>query len=89
MKIHQCEYLKYQDQIIELVFEGEDNYQRWALKDADGLYQRQVILFCPCCGYDFRSDCLWQIAGRPQENAILAKARIAGQLKKSLDSARI
>lgn len=75
---HQCEYLKYQGRRIELAYPGE-KAQRWVLQSADNIVLDQVVLFCPCCGKDFRADCHWQIPGRPQENEILARARAAGE----------
>lgn len=78
-KKHQCEYLEYQGRACELVYEGEEGAQRWVLWNADGLVMMQVVLFCPCCGEDFRSDCWWQIPGRPTENRILAAARAEGE----------
>jgi len=73
--IHQCAYLAYQGQQIELLQPGVEGGQQWVLRDANEMYHPHSILFCPCCGRDFRADTWWQSGGRPQENAILAEAR--------------
>lgn len=80
--MHQCEYLEYRGQKIDLVYPGTP-HQRWVLmaEVRSGQFEvvHQVVLFCPYCGKDFRADCHWQIPGRPQENDILARARAAGE----------
>lgn len=81
---HQCPYLVYRDWVCELVYPGQEGAQRWILRNADGLIANQALLFCPCCGQDFRADTWWQIPGRPGENEFLAEARAAGMVDQAL-----
>ena len=78
--VHQCAYLAYQERQVELVYPGDERFQRWSFFDADGNVLVQVVFYCPYCGRDFRADCWWQISGRPEENAILAGAREAQRI---------
>lgn len=78
---HECEYLKYQHQHVHTAFEGTECQRAVLFKD-DGhndVVVLQVVMFCPYCGEDFRRECHWQIPGRPQENDILKRARLAGE----------
>lgn len=77
---HVCEYLSYEDQWIELVHPGTQYQRRVLMSDLNKpTVKLQVVLFCPFCGEDFRSECHWQIGGRPKQNEILDRARRAGE----------
>ena len=82
---HCCDYLKYRGRSIRLVFSDRPTARRWALFDANGDVDLQVVMFCPFCGHDFRADLDWRIPGRPQENEIFEAARQASRSKPTYD----
>lgn len=75
--IHKCEFMEYESQQLELAFPGDRKYQRWVMRNGDGLISFQVIMFCPYCGLDLRKDLWWQIPGRPRQNELMEKSRLA------------
>lgn len=85
MNSHICEYLAYNGQSVKLVNEGEKT-QHHAMFDYYDRVMLLVVLFCPYCGEDFRSQCLRQIPGRSKENSILNRARLAGEAKDSSET---
>lgn len=87
--IHECDLLRYDSMYLQLVFEDNNEYQRWVLRsaalsspqgDCSGadIIHMQVVAFCPGCGLDCRKQIDWRVLGKPQFNRILDKLQKAG-----------
>lgn len=76
-EIHQCTMLKHNGRYLQYCCSNRGN-ARWRLVHAQhgdpgehDMVEMQIVLFCPCCGQDFRRDTGADHVGRPRLNEIL------------------
>ena len=83
---HQCELLDYLGRYLEYM--GPVNHpemHRWQFimphkaSGIEDMVYLDCVLFCPCCGEDFREDTGIGLAGRPKLQECIVNAKNTGE----------